>query len=728
MRKGNFTSRRENIMIIEQGEYLHLQGKNISYILRIHKAGYLLHHYFGKKLRPNDYTSYPAWHRSFYTYNSDKVFLEGECQEYPTFGYIDLKLPALKASEKGKTAIFSFKYKRHEIKEGKPDLPGLPSSKANGANCQTLIVVLSDEAYGVEIELSYTVFDDSDIIARSVKIINAGKDMLRLEKVFSCSLDIAGKTASETDFVFLGGTYAEERKIKRRALCQGISEIGSMTGESSHYLNPFIALCDRSADRNKGDVLGFMLVYSGNHRFQVNVDPYDRIRVMCGIHDGDFAWELQPGESFVSPECLLGFSEEGLNGIGHCYHDFLNGHILPQRFMDVPRPVLINSWESTYFAFDEQKLLSIAKHAKEAGIELFVLDDGWFGKRNDDTCSLGDWSPNLEKLPDGVSGLAKKVNALGMKFGIWVEPEMISPRSELAEKNPEFAISCARREPALSRNQQVLDLTNPEVVAFVKGFLDKLLSSADISYIKWDMNRPLSEVPEPGFVHRYYLGLYDILGFITEKYPHVLFEGCSGGGGRFDAGMLCYSPQIWASDDSDAIERLQIQEGTALCYPLSTIGAHVTICPNHQVGRITPLSTRANIATFGTFGYELDVARLSDAEKGEIKNQIERYHRLEMLVRKGDFSVLRSAYDGGLTAWQVTSKDKGHVLVLVVRALTSFNMPRPEIRLKDLEADFLYTDTETGKKYYGDELMYKGFLAEPEYRDFSSLLIEFIRE
>lgn len=713
-------------MIISQGEYLHLQGKSVSYILRIHKEGYLLHHYYGKKIHANEYVTVPAPHRSFYAYAPDRVFLEGEKQEYPTFGYVDLKLPAMEASVAGKTAVFSFKYKKHEICDGKPALKGLPSSKANGGACQTLTVTLADEAYGVEAELSYTVFDDSDVIARSARIVNAGKNALTLHKAFSCSLDIEGKSAAKTEMISLRGAWAKERNLQRKPLFQGISEIGSTTGESSHYLNPFIALCDKDTTNEKGDSLGVMLVYSGNHRFQVNVDAYDNIRVMCGIHDSGFEWTLPAGESFQTPECLLCFSAQGIDGMSRGYHDFFNAHILPRRFMQAPRPVLVNSWESTYFNFDEAKILEIAGHAKEAGVELFVLDDGWFGKRNDDTTSLGDWHPNLEKLPDGVKGLAEKVNRLGLKFGIWVEPEMISPVSELAKKKPGFAVACPGRKTSLSRNQQVLDLTNPEVIAFIKNFLDELLSSGNISYIKWDMNRPLNEVTEPAFVHKYYLGLYDVLRYITEKYPDVLFEGCSGGGGRFDAGMLCYHPQIWASDDSDAIERLRIQEGTAICYPLSTIGSHVTMCPNHQVGRTTPFSTRANVATFGTFGYELNVALLSREEKAEVKAQIERYHRLESLIREGDFAVLSSAFgEGNVTAWQVTSKDKKKAAVLLVRTLAEANAPWTIVRLRDLKEDALYTDLRNGNRYYGDELMYKGFFPSLPDADFASLLIEF---
>lgn len=712
-------------MIIQQGGYLHLQGKNISYIIRIHKDGYLLHHYFGRRLKNRGYVAVSASHRSFYACAPDGVFLEGEAQEYPVFGYNDLKLPVLEGEADGKTCVFCFRYKSHRIEEGKPPLEGLPASKANGKKCQTLTVTLSDEAYGVSVELAYTVFDEKDVIARSAKIINVGKNALTLKKAFSCSLDVACRRASETDMISLRGAWAKERNIERRPLFQGISEIGSRTGESSHYLNPFIALCDRKATQDSGEALGALLVYSGDHRFQVNTDAYDNIRMMCGVHDGGFSWELAPGEAFLTPECLLAFSADGIGGMSRAYHDFLNEHVLPQRFMDAPRPVLVNSWESVYFDFNEEKILNIAKHAKEAGIELFVLDDGWFGRRNDDTSSLGDWYVNPEKLPSGVGGLAEKIDRLGLKFGIWVEPEMINPVSELAEKKPYFALACRKRAPSLSRNQQVLDLTNPEVVGFIEDFLDDLLSCGKISYVKWDMNRPFTEVTEPAFVYRYYLGLYKILDYVTKKYPEVLFEGCSGGGGRFDAGMLCYHPQIWASDDSDAIERLRIQEGTAICYPLSAIGSHVTACPNHQVGRTTPFSTRADVATFGTFGYELNVALLSDAEKAEIQKQVSRYRRLEGLIRKGDFFVLSSAFDGKLTAWQVTAKDKKRVAVLLVRSLATANAPRTFIRLRGLKEDALYTDLRNGREYYGDELMYKGFYPELPDLDFASLLIEF---
>lgn len=714
-------------MITERGRYLILQGKNVSYILRIHEEGYLLHYYYGKKLRENDYTYVPVEIRSFYTFAPDRVFLEGEKQEYPAFGYNDLKEGAVQVLENGRDTILSLKYKAHEIIDGKPALEGLPSSKANGKNCQTLVVTLSDEAYGIEIRLSYTVFDDSDVIARSARIINAGNGPVCLTKAFSCSLDIAGKRARETDMITLRGAWAKERNIERHPLFQGISEIGSRTGESSHYLNPFVALCDRTATNASGEALGLLLVYSGNHRFQINVDAYDNIRAMCGIHDGGFRWDLAPGEAFQTPECLLCFSAEGLDGMSREYHDFMRAHILPQRFRTAPRPVLVNSWESLYFDFDEEKILNIVRHAKEAGIELFVLDDGWFGHRKNDSTSLGDWYANPEKLPSGVEGIADKINALGLKFGIWVEPEMANPVSELLEKHPDYPIACRKHPPVLGRNQQVLDLTKREVVEFAKSFLDKLLSCGKISYIKWDMNRSMAEVTEPAFVHRYYLGLYEVLGYITEKYPDVLFEGCSGGGGRFDAGMLCYHPLIWTSDVSDAIERLKIQEGTALCYPLSAMGSHVTACPNHQVGRVTPFSTRANVASFGTFGYELNVAELSAEDKAEIKNQIARYREIEPLVREGDFSVLVSAFSGGtFTAWQLTSKDKKRAVVLCVRTLASANAGRDFVRLRGLKEDSMYARKGTKEIYSGGELMYRGFLPGLPGTDFASVLSEFI--
>lgn len=715
-------------MITERGRNIILQGKNISYVLHIHEEGYLLHGYFGKKLRENDFSYPPAEIRSFYTFAPDRVFLEGEKQEYPAFGYNDLREGAISVVADGKDAVLSPRYESRRIVEGKPPLKGLPSSHADGG-CQTLIVTLADRAYGVKIELSYTVFDDADVIARSVRIVNDGAAPFSLVKAYSCALDLAQMRGRETDMITLRGAWAKERNAERHPLFQGVSEIGNRTGESGHYLNPFVALCDRTATHSQGNVCGFMLVYSGNHRFRVSVDAYDNIRVLCGLDENGFRWELAPGESFSAPESLLCFSSEGIDGMSEAWHDFFRAHILPRRFLSAPRPVLINSWESVYFDFDEEKILQIARSAKEAGIELFVLDDGWFGHRNDDTTSLGDWYANPEKLPSGVEGLAEKIQALGLKFGIWVEPEMANPVSELLQKHPGYPVACGKHPPVLGRNQQVLDFTKKEVVEFAKGFLDKLLSCGRISYVKWDMNRSMAEVTEPAFVYRYYLGLYEVLGYITEKYPDVLFEGCSGGGGRFDAGMLCFHPQIWASDDSDAIERLRIQEGTAMCYPLSAIGAHVTACPNHQVGRTTPFSTRAAVASFGTFGYELNVAGLSEEEKGEIRQQIARYKSLEPLVREGDFAVLSSAFsDSSFTAWQLTSKDKKRAALLCVRTLASANPPRIFVRLRGLRPDGLYTEKSTGRRFYGDELMYRGFYPGLAGSDFASVLLEFVIE
>ena len=481
-------------------------------------------------------------------------------------------------------------------------------------------------------------------------------------------------------------------------------------------------LCDSDATEKYGEVYGFSLIYSGNHSTIAECDQYGNVRVRQGINPFGFKKVLNADEVFYIPQSVLCYSDNGFGGISREMHDVYRNNLCKSKWANMDRPILINNWEGTYFDFNEEKLIAMAKKAKSVGIELFVLDDGWFGKRNDDTSSLGDWFVNKEKLPTGIKGLAEKINNEGLKFGLWFEPEMVSPNSELYKKHPEWAISVPNIKSSLGRNQLVLDLANDEVCEFVIKSISDILSTANVSYVKWDYNRMMTDMPYEGYNHQYTLGLYKILDTLTKNFPNVLFEGCAGGGGRFDPGMLAYSPQIWTSDNSDAVSRLKIQYSTSMCYPISTMSAHVTASPNHQVGRITSLRTRAEVAYAGIFGYELDITKMTDEEIEAVKAQIKFYKSIRTLVRTGDFYRLQNPYDSNYCSWQIVSKDKTQVLVFGCKILNIANSKEENILFEGLNKDIEYIDIETGETFGGDELMFKGITPNYEKSDFATFV------
>ena len=706
-------------MIIKNNNTFHLQGRNISYIMAVDSFGNLIHIHDGRKLHDKDYDKTNTKYVNWAAYDENNITLENTQQEYPSYGHTDLRNPAYTVKNVDGNSISQLKYQDYTIKENYiPEIEGMPSLFIGNKSAQTLEITLEDKISGVEVVLSYSVFDDYDVILRNTRIHNISDSTIEIDSAYSANLDIA---KGNYDLIYFSGGWGREREFCRSEIQQGAKiDISNARGGSGHTLNPFIMVSEHNADEDKGNVYGFSLIYSGNHSSMIECDQYGNIRVQQGINPFMFKWTLEKGESFVTPQCVMCYSENGIGGLSRELNDVYRTNLCRSKWADKDRPILINNWEATYFDFDEDKLLSIAKRAKEAGVELFVLDDGWFGTRNDDFSGLGDWTVNYDKLPSGIDGLAKKINDIGLKFGLWFEPEMVNPDSDLYRTHPDWAISVPNRISSLSRNQLILDLSRDDVCDYIITAVSDVLKSANIEYVKWDMNRPMTDMPYEGYNHKYTLGFYKIMDAITGAFPNILFEGCSGGGGRFDAGVLAYMPQIWTSDNSDAAARLKIQYATSMGYPVSAISAHVTAVPNHQNGRITSLKMRADTAYAGVFGYELDITKMSDTELAEIKKQVETDKKLRTLMRTGDFYRILSPYETNYCSWEMVSKDKKEVFFYSAKIFSVANSHDIRIKLKGLDAEAKYMDTVTGEVYGGDELMYYG--VEPKYdmHDFAS--------
>ncbi|MGL5724323.1 alpha-galactosidase, partial [Cetobacterium sp.] len=632
--------------------------------------------------------------------------------------------------------ITDFTYHSYEIVEGKENLKNLPNTYVENSNeAKTLKIYLKDELIGATLTLSYTIFRDYDVITRNAHIKNESDEKLILERFLSASLDF-----KEPDFqiVHLSGAWSRERHVEISEINQNKFVIDSKRGTSSVNSNPFIALKRKETTEFSGEVYGFNLVYSGNHIEMVEKNQYDKLRVSMGMNPFNFNWTLLKGDEFQSPEVVMSYSNTGMNGLSLNYHRLYRERLARGVWRDKVRPVLLNNWEATYFDFNEEKILDIAKKAKELGVELFVLDDGWFGARNHDKAGLGDWWSNLEKIPSGVEGLSKKVEEMGIKFGLWFEPEMVNKDSELYRNHPNWILRAPNRKNTPSRNQHTLDLGREDVREYLYEKISKILRESKISYVKWDMNRPMTEVwsevidsTKQGEVfHRYILGLYELLEKLTTEFPEVLFESCASGGNRFDPGMLYYMPQTWTSDDTDAVERIKIQYGTSLCYPVVSMGAHVSAVPNHQTNRITPIKTRGNVAIFGAFGYELDLNKITDEEKEIVKKQIEFFKENRELIQFGDFYRLVSPFEKKLNdaAWMVVSKDKKEALVAKYKILSVPNAGYESLLLSGLNEDYLYSVESLqvqGESYYGDELHSSGLIfKEPSFSDLGNLQIE----
>ena len=713
----------------EKEQIFHLQTKSTSYLMKVVKGKYLAHVYWGKKINtPNMENAQLNRLIGFSATvdNEDKSYsLDFVCQEYPTGCGTDYRIPAISVLFEDGSRNLQLTYDSYKIMKGKPALKGLPSTYVeNDAEADTLQITLMDTLQKVKVNLFYTVYRDLDVLTRSVEVINEGKEKLKLEKVLSVNVDFE---SADYDFISLPGAWGRERHIERTPLRSGVQSVESRRGASSHQNNPFMALAAKGTDENHGEVYGFNFVYSGNFTAGVEVDQIFKARAYMGLNDYDFSWLLESGESFQAPEAVMVYSSKGFGDMSRTFHDLYRRHLVRGRFRDEMRPVLVNNWEGTYFDFNEEKILEIAKEAAGLGIELFVLDDGWFGKRNEDNCSLGDWYVNKEKLPEGINGLAEKINQYGMKFGLWFEPEMVSPDSDLYRKHPDWCIHVPGRMRTECRNQLTLDLSRPEVCDYIVDAVSQVLDTANVEYVKWDMNRHMTELGSAGLpaerqkemAHRYMLGLYDVLERIVSSHPDVLFESCSGGGGRFDAGMLYYMPQTWTSDDTDAVERLSIQYGTSLAYPISTMGSHVSAVPNHQAGRVTSIKMRGDVAMSGNFGYELDLTKLSVEEKEIIRNQVAEYKDLRTFIQSGDMYRLASPFEGNHTAWMFISKDGNDIFAAYFHVLCDVNPGIHRMKFTALEPNAVYEIVEDGNRYYGDELMEIGLVVEC-YGDFQS--------
>lgn len=656
-------------------------------------------------------------------------------QEFSGFNTGDYRVPALIVQAADGTRATDPRFVSYRIYAGTPLLSELPCAYAGKCEgVETLELKLQDSVTGVSSYLSYTVFPECDVIVRGVRIVNEGASTVDLSRVMSLQLDLR---SGSYDMVRLAGAWARERHMERSAVHHGVQSISSTRGMSSHMMNPAFALTDRHATEDSGDAYGFILAYSGNFLGEVELDQMESTRVVLGINPALFSWKLESGEAFEAPQAFMTYSREGLGGMSRQFHDFFRQHWLPERWALAERPILINNWEATYFDFTTEKLLNIARTAAALGVEMLVLDDGWFGKRPDDFSGLGDWTVNTAKLGN-MAELARGINALGMKFGLWFEPEMISQDSDLYRAHPDWAISIPGRSRSLGRHQMILDFGRPEVVDCIFRQMKKLLDEVNIEYIKWDCNRHMTEnysavLPaerQGEAAHRFVLGTYRLYRMLLAEFPNLLIEGCSGGGGRFDAGILRYSPQIWCSDNSDAGERVDIQLGTSLFYPASTMGAHVSACPNHQTGRVTRFETRGHIAMSGTFGYELDLAKLNDEERAMVSCQTAQYHRLNPILASGDFYRLNELDDNdALDGWCVVAKDRQKGFVTIYRRNVIANFRGSRFKLKGLDEHAIYRLDDPYRSgeliVSGGALMTQGFWFELPPGDNASRLIEF---
>ena len=699
----------------------HLQNDELSYIMMVLPDGHLGQVYCGRRIHDRESFAHlsegtvPAFAYAMAA-GGDPVAMECFKQEYPVYGSSDYRQGAVQVRQENGSLLPDFIYQSCEVIPGKPVLEGLPATYTeNDREASTLVITLQDPVTKLTASLSYTIFSEGGALARSVRFINEGGQVLYLDKAMSLCLDLPDQRYEKLS---LDGAWGRERTPHFSALSPGIQGVESIRGNSSHQHNPFLALKRPETTEFSGEVLGFSFVYSGNFLAQAQCDNYGMTRVLMGIHPAWFSWQLQPGASFQTPEVVMVFSDKGMNGMSHTFHTLYRRRLARGTWRDKARPILINNWEATYFDFTEEKVLQIAKTAKKCGIELFVLDDGWFGARRNDRAGLGDWVPARELLPEGISGLSRKIRKLGLRFGLWIEPEMVNPDSDLYRAHPDWILSIPERRQTLHRHQCVLDFSRPEVVDCICGMLEKVLEESEISYIKWDMNRSITECysaalpPErQGEVfHRYILGVYSLYERLTTKFPEILFESCASGGARFDPGMLYYAPQAWTSDNTDASDRLRIQYGTSYVYPVSSMGSHVSAVPNHQSGRFASLKTRAETAFFGTFGYELDLNLLTETEREKVREYTAFMKKHRRLLQFGTFWRLRSPFESNDAGWMVVSRDKKHAIAGWYQTLSKVNEVNHSLLLAGLDPDALYEIPRIGS-FYGDELMHAGLPA-----------------
>lgn len=707
-----------NIQVNASNRLFHLQTKHTSYVFHVIEDGSLGQLYYGPKIPfKDDYANLNTReeHDCTNTRTDEDVEFQAELlkQEYAGLGKGDYRYPAFQITYPNGSRTSEFQYRDYELKDGKERLTGLPSTFADNSNdSQTLTVKLADG--DLELQLHYTVFADEDVIVRSATFINHGKTVF-LNRALSAQLDLPD---ADYDFIQFAGSWSRERHLYRNRLRPGTQSISSLRTASSHQENPFFMLARPHTDNNQGAVFGFNFVYSGNFLDSVEVDQFDTTRVLIGINPDEFGWKLNKGDSFQTPEAIFSYTDNGFNALSQQLGDFYAQHLINPHFAHQERPILINNWEATFMDFTEDKLMPIVKRAKELGIEMFVLDDGWFGHRDDDRSSLGDWFVDEKKFNHGIAGFAKRVHDLDMKFGLWFEPEMISIDSKLYQTHPEWMIKTPGRGQTPGRHQFVLDMSRKEVVDYLFELMSHIIQDAKLDYIKWDMNRNITEMygadlpadQQLEFSHRYILGVYDLYDRLTKAFPDVLFESCASGGGRFDLGMMYYAPQAWCSDDTDAIERIKIQDGTSYGYTPSMWGAHVSAVPNDQVGRLTSIDTRAKVAYFGAFGYELDVTELSDEEQATIKQQVAFYKQYRKLFQFGTFYRLETPdTSDNVYGWETVSPDKQTAIGMRYQILNGANPAYIRYYFKGLDPERHYTVNDGSEVFSGAELMNAGY-------------------
>ena len=727
------------IIYCEKDRTFTLQTKNTTYQMQVDRYGFLLHLYYGKKTDGCMDYLLTYYDRGFsgnpYDAGEDRTYsMDTLPQEFPCYGNGDFRSTAFAVENADGSMSCDLRYKSHKIFDGKYNLEGLPAVYASEEEAQTLEILMEDPVTGVKVVLLYGVLSAQDIITRSVSVKNESSGKIYLNKIESASLDFL---YGDYELLTFYGRHAMERNVQRVPVVHGTQKIGSVRGTSSHQYNPMMILAEKETTEDKGNCYAMSFVYSGCFQGEVLKDQLNQTRMMLGLQEEAFRYPLETGEMFQAPEVILSYSSEGMNRLSQNLHHCIRQHICRGKYKEEIRPILINSWEAAYFDFTGDTIYELAKAAKEVNIDMLVMDDGWFGKRDDDNSGLGDWFVNEKKLGGTLGNLIKRINDLGVKFGIWIEPEMVSEDSDLYRKHPDWALTVPGRNPVRSRNQLVLDFSRKEVVDEIYDQICKVLDQGNIEYVKWDMNRSLMDVyssvtrDQGRVLHDYVLGLYDFLERLVQRYPNLLIEGCSGGGGRFDAGMMYYTPQIWCSDNTDAIDRLRIQYGTSFGYPVSVVGSHVSAVPNHQTGRKTPLHTRGVVAMSGTFGYELNLMKLSEEEKQEIREQIAEYKSYASIIQNGLYYRLSDPTTGEICAWEFVhtdEKEQSKVLLNIVMQVIHGNMTVNYVKLQGLEETAIYREEKSGKRYTGAALMYGGMPLPIESGEYQAYQYCFVKE
>ena len=727
------------IIYCEKDRTFTLQTKNTTYQMQVDRYGFLLHLYYGKKTDGCMDYLLTYYDRGFsgnpYDAGEDRTYsMDTLPQEFPCYGNGDFRSTAFAVENADGSMSCDLRYKSHKIFDGKYNLEGLPAVYASEQEAQTLEILMEDPVTGVKVVLLYGVLPAQDIITRSVSVKNESSGKIYLNKIESASLDFL---YGDYELLTFYGRHAMERNVQRVPVVHGTQKIGSVRGTSSHQYNPMMILAEKETTEDKGNCYAMSFVYSGCFQGEVLKDQLNQTRMMLGLQEEAFRYPLETGEMFQAPEVILSYSSEGMNRLSQNLHHCIRQHICRGKYKEEIRPILINSWEAAYFDFTGDTIYELAKAAKEVNIDMLVMDDGWFGKRDDDNSGLGDWFVNEKKLGGTLGNLIKRINDLGVKFGIWIEPEMVSEDSDLYRKHPDWALTVPGRNPVRSRNQLVLDFSRKEVVDEIYDQICKVLDQGNIEYVKWDMNRSLMDVyssvtrDQGRVLHDYVLGLYDFLERLVQRYPNLLIEGCSGGGGRFDAGMMYYTPQIWCSDNTDAIDRLRIQYGTSFGYPVSVVGSHVSAVPNHQTGRKTPLHTRGVVAMSGTFGYELNLMKLSEEEKQEIREQIAEYKSYAPIIQNGLYYRLSDPTTEEICAWEFVhtdEKEQSKVLLNIVMQVIHGNMTVNYVKLQGLEETAIYREEKSGKRYTGAALMYGGMPLPIEPGEYQAYQYCFVKE